>query len=224
MEFVFALACQDETFYVGRTKNLVNSFLKHKEGFAPWTTLHPAQSILELQSQEENDCYEISMVLKYMVSKGMGNVRGGAFSVLQYEPIHFSMFDLLTKELPFDEPRVIMVLQCEENKIFVDSWPLKDLPNRFQSHTKGTTFNAPFTCRFKALSILELCMDGPLEFQHLRLTLKYMKLKGIQNVRGSIFSSGEIQHSHTETNFISRLLQIVDGIYDDEDNLVEEFD
>lgn len=225
-EIVYALECVDKKYYVGRTKdlkNFVKTFANHKKGLSYWTKIYPAINIKELVTQQENDCQEICLVLQYMIRYGKENVRGGPFSMMEFQPIEQTMFSLLTNELPMEEPRVIAVYQCEEEKIFVDSWPLSDLPSRFELHTSGKA-GTPFTARFKALSILELQMDNPLEFQHLRLTLKYMKIYGMNNVRGSIFSSGEVEHSITETTFINRLLQIADGVYDDDGNLVETFD
>jgi predicted GIY-YIG superfamily endonuclease len=222
-EFVYALECSDKKYFIGRTNDIVKLFSSTRKGFTQWTNRYPAKNIQELFLQKENDCYEISLVLKYMLEQGKDNVRGGPFSKEELEPIQHTMFSLLSKELPMEEPRVIAVYQCEEEKFFVDSWPLSDLPSRFNKHFKGEA-NTPFTARFKALSIVEMQMDSPMEFHHLRLTLKYMKLYGMNNVRGSVFSSGEVEHSVTETTFIKRLLNIYDGIYDDEDNLIETFD
>jgi predicted GIY-YIG superfamily endonuclease len=223
-QFVFALELCNKKYYVGRTNDIVKSFDRHRTGdMTSWTKNYPAQSIKELFHQEVHDSYDISLVLKYMNLYGTENVRGGPFASDTLEPIQLTMLSLLSKELPFDETRIVAVYACEENKFFVDSWPLCDLHNRFEAHKLGKA-NAPFTARFKAQSIVQLQIDAPMEYNHLRLTLKYMKLHGIQHVRGSIFSSGEVEHSKTETSFISRLMQISDGIYDDEGNLIESFD
>lgn len=223
-QYVFALELLNKKYYIGRTNDIVKSFESHRKGEVnDWTKNYPAQSIKELFFQNVHDSYDVALVLKYIQLFGVENVRGGPFTTEVLEPIQLTMLSLLSKELSFEEPRVIAVYACEENKYFVDSCFLHNLPQRFEAHCKGTVLNAP-TARFKAVSIVELEPDKPLQYNFLRLTLKYMKLHGVQHVRGSIFNSAEIEHSKAETLFIHRLLQISDGIYDDEGNLIESFD
>lgn len=204
--FVYALACADDTFYVGKTKDLVTRFLKHKQGGSQWTSLHPAESIVDLVNDENDDFYELSKTLQFIQMYGTSRVRGGPFAMANLPQSDLPIIEMLSTELPFDEPRVVAVMACAENRFFVDSWPLADLPARFAEHCSELAPCA-FTRRFPAHSILQLSMDGPGQFEHLRLTMKTMFRHGMHNVRGSVFCSGEIQMSNAEVKLISRLIR-----------------
>jgi len=204
--FAYALACADDTFYVGKTKDLVTRFNKHKEGGSQWTTLHPALSIVDLMNDDADDFYELSMTLRFMQLYGTSRVRGGPFAAAKLNDSDLPIIEMLSTELPFDEPRVVAVLSCAENRYFVDSWALSDLPARFAEHCSELAPCA-FTRRFPAKSIVELVMDGPGKFEHLRLTLKTMFRHGMHNVRGSVFCSGEVQLSNAEVKLITRLIR-----------------
>ena len=204
--FVYALACENDTFYIGKTKDLVTRFLKHKQGGSQWTTLNPARSIVDLVNDENDDFYELSKTLQFMQTYGTARVRGGPFAMAKLPDSDLPIIEMLSTELPFEEPRVVAVLACAENRFFVDSWPLADLPARFAEHCSDLAPCA-FTRRFPAHSILELSLDGPGKFEHLRLTMKTMFRHGMHNVRGSVFCSGEVQMSNAEVKLISRLIR-----------------
>jgi len=204
--FAYALACADDTFYVGKTKDLVTRFNKHKVGGSQWTTLHAALSIVDLVNDDADDFYELSMTLRFMQLYGTSRVRGGPFAMAKLADSDLPIIEMLSTELPFDEPRVVAVLACAENRYFVDSWPLSDLPSRFAEHCSDLAPCA-FTRRYPAKSIVELVMDGPGQFEHLRLTLKTMFRHGMHLVRGSVFCSGEVQLSNAEVKLITRLIR-----------------
>lgn len=204
--FAYALACADDTFYIGKTKDLVTRFNKHKEGGSQWTKLHAALSIVDLVNDEADDFHELAMTLRFMQQHGTARVRGGPFAAAKLHDSDLPIIEMLSTELPFDEPRVVAVLACAENRFFVDSWPLNDLPARFAEHCSELAPCA-FTRRFPAKSIVELVMDGPGQFEHLRLTLKTMFRHGMHNVRGSVFCSGEVQLSNAEVKLITRLIR-----------------
>jgi predicted GIY-YIG superfamily endonuclease len=204
--FAYALACADDNFYVGKTKDLVTRFKKHKEGGSQWTKLHPALSIVDLVNDDSDDFQELAMTLRFMQQYGTARVRGGPFAAAEIRDSDLPIIEMLSTELPFDEPRVVAVLACAENRYFVDSWPLADLPSRFAEHCSDAAPSA-FTRRFPARAITELVMDGPGRFEHLRLTLKSMLRHGMHNVRGSVFCSGEVQLSNAEVKLITRLIR-----------------
>lgn len=204
--FVYALECDNDTFYIGKTKDLVTRFNAHKDGGSQWTKLHPAKAIVDLANDNQDDFYELSMTLRFMQLYGTSRVRGGPFARANLPDSDLPIIEMLSTELPFDEPRVVAVLACSEGRFFVDSWPLADLPSRFAEHCSDAAPCA-FTRRFPAHSIVELIMDGPGQFEHLRLTLKTMFRHGMHNVRGSVFCSGEVQLPNAEVKLISRLIR-----------------
>jgi predicted GIY-YIG superfamily endonuclease len=207
--FAYALACADDTFYIGKTKDIVTRFGAHKEGgsrASQWTKLHPAKSIVELANDNEDEFHELCLTLKYFQLYGTDRVRGGPFAGARLSDSDHPIIDMLSHELPFSVPRVVAVMACEDGRFFVESCPLQDLPERFASHAAGTN-DCTFTRRFPVHSIVELVMDGPQQFEHLRLTLKMMFRHGIHNVRGSVFCTGDVQLSNAEVKLISRLIR-----------------
>ena len=207
--FVYALKCAHDTFYIGKTKDIVTRFENHKSAgqrASQWTRLHPAESIVELLHDEHDDFRELCLSLKYFQLYGCERVRGGPFAGSALRASDSVIIDMLSRELPFEEPRVVAVLACTEGRYFVDSWPLTDLPARFASHSSGKS-ECAFTRRFPATSIVELRMDGHHKFEHLRLTLKTMFRHGMHNVRGSLFCTGDIQLSNSEVKLVSRLIR-----------------
>jgi len=207
--FAYALACADNTFYIGKTKDIVTRFAAHKEGGAhasQWTKLHPAHSIVELVNDAEDDFHEVCLTLKYFQMHGTDRVRGGPFAGARLADSDHLIIDMLSTELPFNPSRVVAVMACEEGRFFVESCALEDLPTCFAEHSSGIS-ECAFTRRFPAKNIVELVMDGPQQFQHLRLTLKMMFRHGIHSVRGSVFCTGDVQLSNPEVKLISRIIR-----------------
>lgn len=203
--FVYALQCADDTFYIGKTKDIVARFQSHKLGSSQWTVLHPAKAIVELLQEGDDDFFELTMTLKFFKQHGLERVRGGPFARAKMAENDKAIIDMLSTELPFDaSQRCVCVLQCSDNRFFVDTCLLSDLPKRFQAHCEGTA-QCPFTQRFKATSIVDLAIDEPNAFQHLRLTLKSMMKYGVHNVRGSIFNNPD--HTVQDMKLISRLIR-----------------
>jgi predicted GIY-YIG superfamily endonuclease len=89
MNFVYALKCSNDKFYVGQTTDIVRRFLAHKEGSgSAWTKMHPAESIVKLNTSTGHDFQELATTLEFMDLYGIDNVRGGPFSNVHMPPEH----------------------------------------------------------------------------------------------------------------------------------------
>lgn len=202
---MYALQCADDTFYIGKTKDIVGRFQSHKTGSSQWTVLHPAKAIVELLQEEEDDFFELTMTLKFFKLYGLERVRGGPFARAKMAENDKALIETLSTELAFDSgPRCVFTMSCTDNRFFVDTCQLSELPQRFAAHCKGTA-GCPFTQRFNATSIVELAMDEQNAFQHLRLTLKAMMKFGVHNVRGNMFNN--VDHTVQDMKLISRLIR-----------------
>lgn len=74
--YVYVLRCFDNTYYVGRTTQLVTRFEKHRTGQgAKWTKTHGTDSIVDLR--EDGPFVELSTTLEYIQKYGLDKVRGG---------------------------------------------------------------------------------------------------------------------------------------------------
>ncbi len=76
---VYAIKCEDDKYFVGKTTNLESMWQRHKEGYGSvWTKLHKPLKIMEtIEDADKFD--EDKMVKKYMNDYGIDNVRGGSY-------------------------------------------------------------------------------------------------------------------------------------------------
>ncbi len=76
---IYVLQLQDKKYYIGRTNNLDERLLQHKDKSAcAWTTIHPYIKLIETYEGDVFD--EDKFVIKYMTMHGINNVRGGSYS------------------------------------------------------------------------------------------------------------------------------------------------
>lgn len=77
--YIYILECADETYYVGKTKNLERRLDQHFSGEGSvWTTLHPPIKLLE-SHRSTGFADENITTLRTMEKYGIINVRGGDF-------------------------------------------------------------------------------------------------------------------------------------------------
>lgn len=85
---IFVLELEDRKYFVGYSHKLQNSIKKHENGKASiWTKIHKPLRLIHHEIVEcKSDIIDISLVdkvvLKYFKLKGIKNVRGGSFVVL----------------------------------------------------------------------------------------------------------------------------------------------
>jgi predicted GIY-YIG superfamily endonuclease len=94
---------------------------------------------------------------------------------------------------------LIYILECAQNKIYVGK--TTNMEARWRAHSNGC--GSEWTKLYKPIGILEEIENGE-DFDELKHTLRYMKEKGMDNVRGSCFC--EIIFSSETREFIQRLI------------------
>jgi predicted GIY-YIG superfamily endonuclease len=92
----------------------------------------------------------------------------------------------------------VYVLRCANDKYYV-GWTT-NLPSRYDSHCTGT--GADWTRLHKPIEILERFADSSQEFE-LTTTLRWMREKGISNVRGGPWVKRKL--SASDIDFIERM-------------------
>lgn len=77
MEWIYALRCEKDYYYIGKTNNIERRFADHVEGKfgSKWTQLHPPIKIVE-SFKMENKFDESRKTLEYMEKYGISKVRG----------------------------------------------------------------------------------------------------------------------------------------------------
>lgn len=84
--------------------------------------------------------------------------------------------------LPNNITKGVYVLELENNNYYIGY--SSNIPKRINKHFRGK--GSMFTKLHKPIKVLEI-IDGNL-FTELQVTLRYVFIKGIDNVRGSIYS------------------------------------
>jgi hypothetical protein len=92
-----------------------------------------------------------------------------------------------------DDKITVYVLQCQNNKFYVGK--TDDLEARFFQHKNGN--GSAWTRLHKPIRIIETKTSGD-NFDEDRITIKYMELHGIDNVRGGSFSKIILDPSEIE--------------------------
>jgi hypothetical protein len=76
---IYVLLCADNTYYIGRTKNIIQRLRAHVTDYGPvWTRLHKPLTLIKNFIGSPFD--EDKWTLIYMAKYGIQNVRGGTFS------------------------------------------------------------------------------------------------------------------------------------------------
>lgn len=93
---VYVLECENDKYYVGKTKKLSTRILYHFNNFgSTWTKMH--KPIKVLASFKNCDSFDEDKYTKFYMSKyGIDNVRGGAYSQLVLDPL---VLELIKKEI-----------------------------------------------------------------------------------------------------------------------------
>ncbi|VBB17722.1 hypothetical protein YASMINEVIRUS_185 [Yasminevirus sp. GU-2018] len=94
----------------------------------------------------------------------------------------------------------IYVLELEHNKYYVGR--TKSLLTRLADHMAGTGKGSLWTQKYKPVELLDIFPDR--EFEEDRVTLKLMKEKGVDNVRGGSFCNFEL--SQEELHIINKMM------------------
>jgi predicted GIY-YIG superfamily endonuclease len=83
MDLVYALVLENGNYYIGRTSNLNQRLVHHRQGEASaWTRLHRMIRI-HCVWEVDNDFMEDNKVKEYMLSFGIDHVRGGSYSQVE---------------------------------------------------------------------------------------------------------------------------------------------
>lgn len=82
---IYVLKCENEKYYVGKTKNSLKRITNHFRGkTTAWTSLHRPLSVIEII--EGCDAFdEDKYTKKYMALYGIDNVRGGSYVKIKLE-------------------------------------------------------------------------------------------------------------------------------------------
>ena len=82
---VYVLECEDNTYYVGYTRNLNLRLMEHFTGIftAKWCQVHKPIGLKEVVMGGKDK--ENEMVLSYMIKYGWENVRGGKYTKVEYK-------------------------------------------------------------------------------------------------------------------------------------------
>jgi hypothetical protein len=81
MSCIYVLSCENNTFYIGRTTNVVKRFNAHRLGLGSmWTQANKPIAILELI--DDGPFVELVTTLQYMYKYGLECVRGGPWCTL----------------------------------------------------------------------------------------------------------------------------------------------
>jgi len=122
MDTIYILHCQDNRYYIGRTKNILERFQKHKRGLgAEWTKLYRPKAILDILPDSPFE--ELRQTLMYMQQYGIENVRGGPWCQVEMSAS--------------DTNQILKFLQAETFARTETTEVAKDIPvppNRFQRH------------------------------------------------------------------------------------------
>ena len=95
----------------------------------------------------------------------------------------------------------LYVLKLQNDKYYIGK--TKDIKLRLDQHFSNT-YSSQFIGKYKPVEVLET-ISYIEDFDEDKYVLKYMKEKGIDNVRGGSFSSIEL--TENEKNFISKLIK-----------------
>jgi predicted GIY-YIG superfamily endonuclease len=83
MDLVYALVLENGNYYIGRTSNLNQRLVQHRQDMASaWTRLHRMIRI-DCVWEADNDFMEDNIVREYMLSFGIDRVRGGSYSQVE---------------------------------------------------------------------------------------------------------------------------------------------
>lgn len=83
MEEIYVLELENNKYYIGKTNNLQERYQQHLDGIgSKWTKKYKPLNII-LKKKKESLFEEDNLVLQYIISYGIENVRGGTFSNLE---------------------------------------------------------------------------------------------------------------------------------------------
>ena len=94
---IYILKCQDNKYYVGKSKDPINRIIDHFSGKgSEWTKNYKPVEIVELIDSED-DYDEDKYTIKTMEKYGVNNVRGGTFCKLHLSLEEKAIIELMIK-------------------------------------------------------------------------------------------------------------------------------
>lgn len=117
--FIYALRCENNKYYVGKTKDPNKRIYTHLEGNgSSWT--HKYKPIDLVLLKEGDDFEEDKTVKQYMANYGIDNVRGGSYS---QETLNVSTLKLIQREIRSAHN---LCLKCGSQDHFVEQCTNKE--------------------------------------------------------------------------------------------------
>lgn len=137
MSCIYVLRCANNSFYIGRTIDIVQRFNSHRNGFgSQWTKAHKVDSIVELIP--DGPFQELVTTLQYMSKYGTNNVRGGPWCQLTLGQSQLDTIrDLLASEGFKRPPEDLTVVEATET--------LLNMANAEVAHMVAANIVAPNT-------------------------------------------------------------------------------
>jgi len=117
--YIYILKCENDKYYIGKTKNYQYRFEQHKNGIGShWTRLHKPCKILKIIPC--HDCFDEDKYTKiYMLKYGIDNVRGGSYT---QETISDSCREFIEKEFITAQDLCYI---CKQNGHFANNCPIR---------------------------------------------------------------------------------------------------
>lgn len=121
--FIYVLACDNDKYYVGKTKDYKFRFEQHcSNKGSVWTRLHKPIKILKIYPCR--DCFDEDKYTKmYMAIYGIDNVRGGTYNQVI---INKNIKAFIEKEFITAQDRCY---KCNELGHFVNKCPMRYIPS-----------------------------------------------------------------------------------------------
>ena len=134
--YIYILKCENDKYYIGKTKNYQYRFEQHKNGNgSEWTRLHKPYKILKIIPC--HDCFDEDKYTKiYMLKYGIDNVRGGSYT---QEIISDSCREFIEKEFITAQDLCYI---CKKKGHFANNCPIRYKNNFSAPETvKSAKFN-----------------------------------------------------------------------------------